>query len=35
MAVRMMLSGNVDRKTAVDAVKDAGIFRFFNKPCSI
>ena len=35
MAVRMMLSGNADQKTAVDAVKDAGIFRFLNKPCSI
>lgn len=34
MTVRMMLTGNADQKTAVDAVKDAGIFRFLNKPCS-
>ena len=34
LAVRMMLTGNADQKTAVDAVKDAGIFRFLNKPCS-
>lgn len=33
-AIRMMLTGNADQKTAVDAVKDAGIFRFLNKPCS-
>lgn len=32
--VRMMLTGNADQKTAVDAVNRGNIFRFFNKPCS-
>ncbi len=33
--VRMMLTGNVDQQTAVDAVNDGAIFRFINKPCPI
>ncbi len=33
-AVRIMLTGNVDQKTAADAVNDGHIFRFLNKPCS-
>jgi response regulator RpfG family c-di-GMP phosphodiesterase len=32
--VRMMLTGNADQKTAVDAVRESEIFRFLNKPCS-
>ena len=31
--VRVMLTGNADQKTAVDAVNDGKIFRFLNKPC--
>ncbi len=32
--VRMMLTGNSDQKTAIDAVNKGDIFRFLNKPCS-
>lgn len=32
-SVRMMLTGNSDLKTAVDAVNDGCVFRFLNKPC--
>lgn len=31
--VRVMLTGNADQKTAVDAVNLGHIFRFLNKPC--
>lgn len=31
--VRMMLTGNADQETAVDAVNHGDIFRFLNKPC--
>jgi response regulator RpfG family c-di-GMP phosphodiesterase len=31
--VRMMLTGNADQKTAVEAVNKGHIFRFLNKPC--
>lgn len=31
--VRMMLTGNADQQTAIDAVNDGHIFRFLNKPC--
>ena len=31
--VRIMLTGNADQKTAVDAVNDGKIFRFLSKPC--
>jgi response regulator RpfG family c-di-GMP phosphodiesterase len=31
--VRMMLTGNVDQHTAVQAVNDGHVFRFLNKPC--
>ncbi len=31
--VRMMLTGNADQQTAVDAVNHGDIFRFMNKPC--
>lgn len=33
--VRVMLTGNADQKTAVDAVNHGDIFRFLTKPCSI
>lgn len=32
--VRMMLTGNSDQKTAIDAVNRGDIFRFLNKPCT-
>jgi len=32
--VRMMLTGNADQQTAVDAINHGDIFRFLNKPCS-
>ena len=31
--VRMMLTGNADQQTALDAVNEGQIFRFMNKPC--
>lgn len=31
--VRMMLTGNSDQKTAIDALNVGDIFRFINKPC--
>jgi response regulator RpfG family c-di-GMP phosphodiesterase len=31
--VRMMLTGNADQQTAVDAVNDGHVFRFMTKPC--
>lgn len=31
--VRMMLTGNADQQTAVDAVNRGRVFRFLNKPC--
>ncbi len=33
-AVRMMLTGNADQRTAVEAVNQGQIFRFLSKPCS-
>ena len=30
----MMLTGNADQQTAVDAVNQGAIFRFYSKPCS-
>jgi CheY-like chemotaxis protein len=32
--VRVMLTGNADQRTAVDAVNEGEIFRFLNKPCA-
>lgn len=32
-SVRIMLTGNADQQTAVDAVNRGQIFRFLNKPC--
>ena len=32
-AVRMMLTGNADQQTAVEAVNRGHVFRFLNKPC--
>ncbi len=31
--VRVMLTGNVDQKTAMDAVNEGHVFRFLTKPC--
>lgn len=31
--VRLMLTGNADQKTAIDAVNDGHVFRFLTKPC--
>lgn len=31
--VRMMLTGNADQETAVEAINQGQIFRFLNKPC--
>lgn len=31
--VRIMLTGNSDQKTAMDAVNDGHVFRFLTKPC--
>lgn len=32
--VRIMLTGNADQQTAIDAINKGDIFRFLNKPCS-
>ncbi len=32
--VRLMLTGNADQKTAVDAVNEGHVFRFLTKPCA-
>src|SRR5882724_4271523 len=32
--VRIMLTGNADQKTAMDAVNEGHVFRFLTKPCS-
>jgi len=31
--VRLMLTGNADQKTAVEAVNKGHVFQFLNKPC--
>jgi response regulator RpfG family c-di-GMP phosphodiesterase len=31
--VRMMLTGNADQATAIEAINEGSIFRFLNKPC--
>jgi PAS domain S-box-containing protein len=33
-SVRMMLTGNPDQQTAIEAIKHGAIFRFLAKPCS-
>ncbi len=33
-AVRMMLTGNADQGTAIEAINEGSIFRFLTKPCS-
>ena len=32
-SVRIMLTGNADQQTAIDAINGGRIFRFLNKPC--
>ena len=34
-SVRVMLTGNADQQTAIDAVNDGCVFRFLTKPCSM
>lgn len=31
--VRIMLTGNADQQTAIDAINEGNIFRFYTKPC--
>ncbi len=33
--VRLMLTGNADQQTAIDAINEGNILRFYNKPCAI
>lgn len=32
--IRLMLTGNADQQTAIDAVNEGEVFRFLTKPCS-
>ena len=32
--IRVMLTGNADVQTAIDAINEGSIFRFLNKPCN-
>ena len=32
--VRLMLTGNADQHTAMDAVNEGHVFRFLSKPCT-
>ena len=32
--IRVMLTGNADTETAINAINEGNIFRFLNKPCS-
>lgn len=34
-STRLMLTGNADQQTAIDAINQGDIFRFINKPCHI
>lgn len=34
-AVRIMLTGNADQETAIEAVNRGHVYRFLNKPCSV
>ena len=33
LTIRLMLTGNADQQTAVDAINTADVFKFINKPC--
>jgi len=33
LTVRVMLTGNADQQTAIDAVSEGDVYRFLNKPC--
>ena len=33
--VRLMLTGNADQQTAIDAVNEGNVFRFMSKPCQL
>jgi DNA-binding NtrC family response regulator len=32
--IRIILTGNADMQTAIDAINEGSIFRFLNKPCA-
>jgi DNA-binding NtrC family response regulator len=34
LSVRIMLTGQADQQTAIDAINKGSIFRFLNKPCT-
>ena len=34
-SVRLMLTGNADQRTAIEAVNNGHVFRFLTKPCSL
>ncbi|MCW8943455.1 MAG: response regulator [Sedimenticola sp.] len=34
-SVRLMLTGNADQQTAIDAVNQGSVFRFMTKPCPV
>ncbi len=34
LTIRVMLTGNADRETAVASVNDSAVFRYLNKPCA-
>lgn len=34
-SVRLMLTGNADQQTAIDAVNEGNVFRFMTKPCPL
>ncbi len=34
-SVRLMLTGNADQQTAIDAVNEGNVFRFLTKPCPL
>ena len=34
-SIRLMLTGNADQQTAIDAVNEGNVFRFLNKPCHV
>lgn len=35
LTIRIMLTGNADRETAVASVNDSAVFRYLNKPCPV
>ncbi len=35
LTIRIMLTGNADRETAIASVNDSAVFRYLNKPCPV